>query len=196
MRAGRGIIHDEGASSALARDGGRMHMIQIWINLPRDQKDSAPVYCHFEPSALPLISLGGGDVTVRLIAGRLGEVSGPLETFADPWIAHVELGGNADASIPVVGSAAGVYIMNGNLRVNDHQTLSEGSFLIFDNTINDIALAAGDHGASVMLLASPPLDAPIFRYGPFVAADQASMQHVIKRYQQGDFGSITGATRF
>lgn len=196
MRAGRGIIHDEGASSALARDGGRMHMIQIWINLPREHKDSPPVYRHFTPSEIPVVTLARGEVVVHLIAGGLEGVTGPLETFADPWIAHFELGRDANVSVPVSGTAAGLYVMEGTLRMGDGQAAPEGSLVLFDGTGRDIALASGPDGASVMLLASPPLDAPIFRYGPFVAADERSMRGVIARYQQGDFGEIGHGARF
>lgn len=190
MRAGRGIIHDEGPSTALASDGGRMHMVQIWLNLPREHKDSEPAYRHFAPSEIPLVTLVNGKATVRLIAGALGDVSGPLETFATPWIAHVELASHAKLAVPAVGQAAGLYILSGSLRIRGNQTATDGNLLMFDNSNLSIALVAGDAGASVMLFASPLLDSPIVRYGPFVAADEAAMRHVIARYQRGEFGEI------
>ena len=35
MTAGSGIIHSEGPSEAIAREGGEMEIIQLWVNLPR-----------------------------------------------------------------------------------------------------------------------------------------------------------------
>src|SRR5215475_15178043 len=34
MRAGRGVIHDESPDEALLRSGGRLHGVQLWINMP------------------------------------------------------------------------------------------------------------------------------------------------------------------
>jgi redox-sensitive bicupin YhaK (pirin superfamily) len=42
MRAGSGILHDEGADGVLRREGGRMHGLQLWINLPQGRKMSPP----------------------------------------------------------------------------------------------------------------------------------------------------------
>src|SRR5215208_5725733 len=38
MTSGSGIIHSEGPSSAFAKEGGDMELIQLWVNLPRAHK--------------------------------------------------------------------------------------------------------------------------------------------------------------
>ena len=46
MRAGRGIIHDEGPDAVMRRDGGRNHGVQLWINMPKGHKHDDPMYRH------------------------------------------------------------------------------------------------------------------------------------------------------
>ena len=44
MTAGAGILHIEKPPEALVRSGGLFHGFQLWVNLPADQKWSAPRY--------------------------------------------------------------------------------------------------------------------------------------------------------
>jgi quercetin 2,3-dioxygenase len=44
MTAGSGVVHSEMPTPALLQDGGRMHGFQIWLNLPRQHKMTAPRY--------------------------------------------------------------------------------------------------------------------------------------------------------
>ena len=44
MTAGSGILHNEFHEEEFARAGGILHMIQIWVNLPRKHKLAAPKY--------------------------------------------------------------------------------------------------------------------------------------------------------
>ena len=38
MTAGRGLVHSEMPTEAMMRDGGHMHGVQLWVNLPRADK--------------------------------------------------------------------------------------------------------------------------------------------------------------
>ena len=44
MTAGRGIFHEEYHEDRFTRAGGRMHMMQLWVNLPSKDKAAAPAY--------------------------------------------------------------------------------------------------------------------------------------------------------
>ena len=51
---------------------------QLWVNLPAADKMTAPRYQDIAPEAIPTVELEGG-VRVRVIAGRVGGRSGPVE---------------------------------------------------------------------------------------------------------------------
>src|SRR5262249_57294282 len=44
MTAGAGIVHSEEPAERIRRDGGRVHGLQLWVNLPRADKMSPPRY--------------------------------------------------------------------------------------------------------------------------------------------------------
>ncbi|MEZ5320894.1 MAG: pirin family protein [Microthrixaceae bacterium] len=44
MTAGRGILHIETVPESMVRSGGLFHGIQLWVNLPPDQKMAEPRY--------------------------------------------------------------------------------------------------------------------------------------------------------
>jgi len=44
MTAGSGVIHAEMPARDFARDGGRMHAFQLWVNLPKRDKMTKPRY--------------------------------------------------------------------------------------------------------------------------------------------------------
>ena len=45
MTAGAGVVHSEMPGARMQREGGRMHGLQLWVNLPRARQD--------DPAALP-----------------------------------------------------------------------------------------------------------------------------------------------
>ena len=52
MTAGRGITHSERFERA-RRDGDRVHGIQAWVGLPREQEESEPAFRHVDAARAP-----------------------------------------------------------------------------------------------------------------------------------------------
>ena len=189
MRAGSGILHDEGADPALKRDGGRVHGVQFWINLPRGKKLSPPAYRRIRRDDIPAVEIG--DATVRMLAGTLDDARGPVETFADPWLAHVAMRPGAAATLATPAGEFSVYVAAGSVQVGS-RTLGEGDLGLLGP--GDALALASDEGADVFVLGGPPLDAPLRRYGPFVMNTDAELDDAVRDFQAGRFGTIPGLT--
>ncbi len=100
MTAGRGIVHSEMPE----QQAGRMRGFQLWLNLPAHAKMIEPAYQEFGPERIPLASPARG-VHVKVIAGRVGPVTGPVvQPATDPTYLDVELEPQATLR---PGSAAG-----------------------------------------------------------------------------------------
>ena len=54
---GAGIFHEEYHEEAFTRRGGRMHMMQLWVNLPRKDKTAPPGYQPLEAASSPTSTL-------------------------------------------------------------------------------------------------------------------------------------------
>jgi len=101
MTAGRGIIHEEFHSRSFAKTGGVFEMCQLWLNLPKKYKMHPPRYQAILDKNIPVVELRhiSGDSSdsqrlgrVRVIAGRVGDVSGPAMAFSpvELWDVIVE----------------------------------------------------------------------------------------------------------
>jgi redox-sensitive bicupin YhaK (pirin superfamily) len=91
MKAGKGILHAEGPSPDHVRSGGRMHGLQLWINLPAKDKESAPAYQSRRPDEIEEVVLEGG--LVRVLLGSLGALGSTLPVVAHgPFVMNTEEG--------------------------------------------------------------------------------------------------------
>ncbi len=186
MRAGRGIIHDEGADDAFQRGGGVYHGVQLWLNLPRGRRGEAPAYRQIDSAEIPSFTSGGAEI--RLLAGRLDGRTGPLETHTDPFLAHVTVKPGGQARLAVAAPELAVYLLGGSGEMDGSRTV-QGRLLVLDGG-GEVEITAGPDGADLLVLGGPPLDAPIVRYGPFVMNSEAELVGAIDAYNAGRFGRI------
>jgi redox-sensitive bicupin YhaK (pirin superfamily) len=72
MTAASGIVHEEFHGSAFAARGGTFEMMQLWVNLPKEDKSAPPRYQHITSGQIPVVELPDERGTLRVIAGELG----------------------------------------------------------------------------------------------------------------------------
>ena len=75
MRAGRGVIHDEGPDDELRAKGGRNHGVQLWLALPDRSRDMEPGFEHYAPTPVT-----GPGWQARVFIGSLLGDSSPVRT--------------------------------------------------------------------------------------------------------------------
>ena len=191
MRAGSGIVHDEGPDETARREGGRVHALQLWIDLPRPHRHDPPAYRQFSAAEIPVLAAGAG-VALRLIAGRYGGATGPVETYADPFLMHVEMAPGSSLRIDPAVAEIAAYAMRGEGQIEGRR-VREADFVRFAG-VGTIAVAAGDAGFDLILVGGPPLAEPIVRHGPFVMNTHAELQSAVEGYRTGRFGTIKRPT--
>jgi quercetin 2,3-dioxygenase len=103
--AGRGLWHGEGAGSGPA---GPLHALQLWINLPRAQKQLPPGMQAVQAEEIPVRTVG--DARVRVLAGD--DAPTRLETPAVYLDATLPGGGVADLAVPA-GFRGFAYLLGG-----------------------------------------------------------------------------------
>src|SRR3954452_14704604 len=100
MTAGGGILHIETPPEELVVSGGLFHGIQLWVNLPREQKWVAPRYQNLDADQVALLSSPDGGALVRLIAGGIGGFEGPGATYTPITVAHATIAPGARLAVP------------------------------------------------------------------------------------------------
>ena len=112
MTAGSGIIHSEGPSSEFATEGGDMEIIQLWVNLPRENKMTKPKYQDIKKDAMPVIKENGFEL--KLVAGEYKDLKGPAFTFTPIIAMMVDFSEGGEINIPTPsGFNSLFYILKG-----------------------------------------------------------------------------------
>ncbi len=190
MTAAGGILHKEFHSEAFTRRGGTLEMVQLWVNLPRKDKDAEATYQALLNSDIPSVELPDGAGKLRVIAGDYLGARGPARTFTpmDVWDVRLRNGGATSLTLPK-GHTAIVIILKGAVLVNDDAVVREAQFALFDRDGGEIMLEAnGD--ASLLVLGGEPIDEPVVMHGPFVMNTADEIRTAMLDFQNGKFGDI------
>lgn len=186
MSAGRGIVHSEMPE----QEHGLMRGFQLWVNLPARDKMSAPRYQEFAAERIPTFTPMAG-VQIKVIAGRVGEVSGVIEQPAtDPLYLDVSLAAGARIALPVPPGHNGfVHVYDGAARIVDSgagSRVGAGEIAILGDG-DGITLESVDAAARLLLVAGRPLHEPVARRGPFVMNTQAELVQAFNDFHAGLF---------
>src|SRR4051812_48170299 len=104
MTAGAGVVHSEMPSRELQSSGGRVHGVQLWVNLPRADKMMAPRYQELPGASIPVAETDGGRVRVKVIAGEALGARAAIDTRTPITYLHFTLAPGASVTQPVPAS--------------------------------------------------------------------------------------------
>jgi len=188
MTAAAGILHEEYHSQRFAKEGGILHMAQLWVNLPAKDKLAEPRYQTVLNASIPSIKLANDSGALRIIAGEYQGEKGPSKTFTpmNVWDIQLNAGKTLDLELPE-GQTAALVVLQGTVKINDTDSVSENKFVIFEREAGTIKLAA-DADSIILFLGGAPLNEPVVAYGPFVMNTQGEIKQAVSDYQQGLFG--------
>jgi quercetin 2,3-dioxygenase len=188
MTAAAGIFHEEYHEEEFARRGGRMHMMQLWVNLPRKDKMAPPAYQPLLASTFPTLALPGCG-SVRVLAGEYEGARGPARTFTPITMLDVQLRAGEALSVPLPPTFnAMVVVAKGRVTVGG-KIATTGELVLFANDGERLALSA-EEDTHVIVLAGEPIDEPIVQYGPFVMNTVAEIEQAILDVNGGKFGPV------
>jgi redox-sensitive bicupin YhaK (pirin superfamily) len=196
MTAGAGLVHSEEPTEAMLRDGGLMHGLQLWVNLPRADKLTPPRYQDLSGDKLTLARSHDDKVLVRLIAGDLGGQTGPGSTHTPIVYAHATLEAGARLALDWPAEYNGlVYVLHGQVRVGDDTRSIGAQQLAVLGRDGDTVVIETDEPAEVLLLGGRPLHEPVAWYGPFVMNTKQEIVDSLELFENGEIGSIPPLSR-
>lgn len=190
MTAASGIVHEEFHSERFARDGGTLEMVQLWVNLPAQQKMSPPHYQGIVDSQIPKVTLPDRAGAVRVIAGEFQGTRGPATTFTpiNVWDLILNPNGSATLRLPD-GHTSMVVVQSGAVQVNDKR-LNASELALFERHGELVTLHA-ESAARILVLSGEPLHEPIVGQGPFVMNSRDQIRDAITDYQAGRMGHLS-----
>src|SRR5436853_523923 len=203
MTAGRGIMHQEMPRGDAQ---GRMHGFQLWANLPKSLKMTAPRYQDIKAADVPEVIDDDG-TKVRVVCGEFWGKKGPVEgVAADPRYLDVRVPPGRRRVLPVETTRhAFAYVFEGSGsfrdasapravktdRGNDVETyayedVGNRSLVLFDRG-DEVVVQAGEQGIRFLLVSGKPLEEPVAWYGPIVMNTQAELRQAYEELQSGTF---------
>lgn len=204
MTAGSGILHQEMPQGNTA---GQMHGFQLWANLPRDLKMTAPRYQDVEAREIPEITDDDG-TTVRVVVGEFWGRRGPVDGIAaDPQYLDVWVPPGVKKALPVdTYRRAFAYVFEGSAAFADAsdpsgvllekevrgeevniRDMSGDRTLIRFGTGDEITVQAGEKGVRFLLISGAPIQEPVAWHGPIVMNSGEELEQAFKELRNGTF---------
>ncbi|MDE3155197.1 MAG: pirin family protein [Acidobacteriota bacterium] len=204
MTAGSGILHQEMPKGDAH---GRMHGFQLWANLPKRLKMTAPRYQDVKGADIPEVTDDDG-TRVRIVCGEFWGRRGPVDgVAADPRYLDVWVPPGRRRTLPIEASRhAFAYVFDGEGSFRDAskplpvrtELVGTGrdatvldrtgnrSLVLFDRG-DEIAVEAGEQGFRFLLVSGQPIEEPVAWHGPIVMNTRAELQQAFQELNDGTF---------
>lgn len=186
MTAGRGVVHKEDPAP-----GETVHSLQLWVNLPKDEKMTAPRYQNLRKEDMPVREEEG--VQVRVFSGQSGDALAPTLNHVPVTMVEINMeeGATFHQDLPAEYNGF-LYILEGSGKFGvDGVEAHAGQAMLlahvkreFDDS--EVSIEATSR-LRVLLYAGRPLHEPIVSYGPFVMNTRQQITEAIEDYQSGRF---------
>lgn len=190
MTAASGIMHKEYHETEFSKNGGIFHMVQLWVNLPKDKKMIEPKYQPLLKEEMGVLKLDNDKGEISIIAGEVNGVKGPANTFTNINLYNINLKnyGNTTLSEPKNFNTA-ILILKGEAKVNEDKICKEGDFIVFENVEGEILLESLTEESLFLVLSGEPINEPVVSHGPFVMNTLGEILDAYEDFRNNKFGT-------
>ncbi len=178
MTAGRGITHSERFEKARVA-GGRMHGIQAWVALPKEDEEIEPSFVHHDTDRLPAFEDGG--LWGRVLAGEAFGVKATVPVRSPMLYVHCELQVGARLSMPATYPERAIYVAAGSVEL-DGRVHDAGRMLVLAPGV--VARLVALTPATLMLLGGEPVG-PRFLDWNFVSSSKERIEQAKADWRAG-----------
>ncbi|WP_176011807.1 pirin family protein [Victivallis sp. Marseille-Q1083] len=180
MTAGGGILHQE-----MPQPSEHMLGAQLWINLPKKDKMTAPAYNDIQAHAVVKVEEPGAKIAI--ISGEYHTHRAPMQgNFVRTTYLDVELVPDKAWQVETPpANTVFLYIVQGSLLVAG--TLYESKRALLFGQGDSLALTAGPAGARFLFFSGKPLGEPIAWAGPVVMNTQKELEQAFRELEDGTF---------
>ena len=187
MTAGRGIVHSERTPADVRRAVSRLHGIQLWVALPKEDEDVAPAFSHHPADAFPSIKDAGAEL--RVLLGTAYGTRSPGAVFSTLFYVEAIMDAGATLSLPIGYAERGAYVAEGNIQCGNISA-SVGHMLAFAPDTRP-SLTAVTH-SRLVLLGGAALNEPRYLEWNFVSSSRERIEQAKLDWKQGRFPKVPG----
>lgn len=189
MTAASGIQHIEQFSSEFRESGGPFEMVQLWVNLPANDKMSAPRYQSLLNEDIPKVILDDQASYIRIVAGELNQTTGIAKTFTAMNVFDIHLVKDQQITLPAAeGTTTLIYLRKGKVQFSsDEESLEEQAMAVMSSLGTGVQINALEN-CDLLFLSAQPLNEPINGQGPFVMNSYDEILQAYDDIKTGKFG--------
>lgn len=182
MTAGSGIIHQE-----MPQAVDRLLGAQLWINLPAEDKMTAPAYRDITADMVPIVQEPGA--AVRIISGSYKGTSGPVfGDYVKTRYLDVTLQPEAEWELDTdPAHTLFCYVIEGSLRFPDQPEPVPSHRAVLTTKENLLKVQAEDQTTRFLLIAGRPLKESIAWGGPIVMNTRDELAQAFRDLDDGTF---------
>lgn len=179
MNSGSGIMHEE-----MIPDSERLLGVQMWLNLPSNEKMSKPRYNSIKVSDIEEIEIEGG--MLRLLAGSYKDHQGYNGEHHPINYYDIHLEPNAEFTIDTKeDDSVMVFTLLGDIFIGDEHIEEKTAVKLTDG--NSLTIKNGDKKSQVLYINSRALNEPIAWGGPIVMNTPRELQEASIDLRNGTF---------
>ena len=133
MTTGSGLIHSELVTDKFKKSGGIMQGLQIWVNLPKKDKQVKPWYQHIKKNNIPVIK--ANDTTeIKVLVGEAQGVKSVVQTYSPVSIFDIQFSTPGKIDLDISSDHVTiVYVIDGELQFcGKNKIASKGQMIYFD----------------------------------------------------------------
>lgn len=189
MTAGSGLLHKEYHEEEFSRKGGAFQMVQLWVNLPAEDKKTKPKYQEITNAMNGRSYLPGEKGSVEIVAGDYNGVRGPASTFTPIHLYNAKLKKEAVLNLRFPKEYnTGLLVIEGNIKVDDINAHAD-HFVLLKNDGEEFTITATEDSV-ILVLSGEPINEPIVAYGPFVMNTWEEIEQAMQDVNTGKFGVL------
>ncbi|HXB43702.1 MAG TPA: pirin family protein, partial [Puia sp.] len=140
MTSGSGIVHSEGPTENFLKSGGKLELMQVWINLPSKDKFVDASFRNYPSGDFPEIK--GEDSLLKVLIGNYKDKESPVVTQTPMFFYHIKIRAGKLFTLPVNDEyTSALYVVNGKIKVLNEDAKA-GQLIDFQLNGNQIVFSA------------------------------------------------------
>jgi redox-sensitive bicupin YhaK (pirin superfamily) len=185
MTAGRGVLHNESPA-----DGERVHLLQLWVNLPRKNKMTEPRYQNMHAKDMPVRQEDGA--LIRVYSGSSGDVVSNTLNYVPITFVEIVVDSGASVMQDLPGNYNGfIYVLEGSGTFGENKVEAKRGQAIWLGSADEAEMSSVNVSANeklrLVLFAGVPLREPVVARGPFVMNTEEEIVEAYADYRNGTF---------
>lgn len=188
MNAGWAARHaEDGVENDIA------HTLQLWLNLPKDQRNTDTIYQNVYGEEAPTVQIDGG--YLKVFSGTIAGKEGPLNSLVPITLTEINLSEGAEYvhHLPANHNAF-LYTLSGSADVADGAVNKHdvATFTFEEDgdpeALSTLRIKAHKRRTRLLVYSGEPIREEIVPYGPFVMSSMEEIKQAYRDFHQGKFG--------